>query len=98
MTKFINIDNILIVNIDEIQRIERVLFDLDKQDFEREDIDTKETFMLEFDDFLLAKIYYKNGDVEKVRAGIYSEDDYIKEIDENWAKLISCLDCEYIEL
>lgn len=98
MSKFINIDNVLIVNTDEIQTIERVLFDLDKQDFRGTDANTGEVLEFEFNDFLLAKIHYKNGEIEKVWTGIYSEDNYGEEIDKHWAKLIDCLGCESIEL
>lgn len=98
MAKFMNVDNMLVVNVDEIHTIERMLFNLDKRDFEVEDTDTKEISVLEFYDFVLARIYCKNGEVQEIMTNICLEDDYAKEIDKRWKELIGGLDYDFIKL
>lgn len=98
MAKFINIDDINIVNIDEIETIDRKLFDLSKKDFTGKEIETEKEVELDYLNLVLAEISFKNGRILKVNTIIYSEDDYVKEIDRSWKEFINCLDCKYIEL
>lgn len=98
MTKFININNEIAISISEIETIERKLFDLRESAFKAIDAETSEVFDLDYKEFVLAEITLKSKKVIEVTAVVYSDDDYHKEINEQWANLIEHLDSKPVTL
>ena len=97
---FININDDVVINTDEIQKIERFLFDVEQEDFEEIDKKTKETFQLDYRSYLLARIYFKNGETRDIDTIIYPEEttELINQINRNWEDLIVHLNSEEVDI
>lgn len=98
MSKFINMDDELVINIDQIESIKRVLYSVDEKEFIGVSMDTNDEVGLEYRSFTLATIHLKSGNSVVAKTFIYSDEDYTIQIEESWKKLVGCLSTHFIQL
>ena len=98
MTKFINIDNDTVINISEIEGIQRELYEVSRADFKGQSMETGKVTGIDYREFVLAKIFLKTNRTIEVNTLIYSDEDFVDQINKNWETLISALDCKEINL
>lgn len=95
MPKFININNKELIDINEIQNIERKLFNLcDSSFIERSLVVGEENKLVDSKVFTLATVTLKNGRTVDVEAVFYSEDTPNYYVNSEWLNFINCFDHE----
>lgn len=98
MTKFININNDTVINISEMEGIQKVELDISEEDFKVKEIETGKEITLDYREFVLAKILLRSGRSIELNTVIYSDEYFDEQIEESWGEFIKNLDCKYIEL
>lgn len=97
MVKFINIDNDTVINVNEIEGIQRELFDVNNKDFIVENYYGEEV-EVDCRSFHLANIFFINGKLLEVNAVIYTDRCYVEQVEEKWIELIKHLDSKLLDL
>jgi len=98
MAKFISINDGILINKNEVLKVERLLYDIGKDNFEGTCCETGERELLEYLTFDLAKITLSNGEDVLVKILIYGPEEDEVCIEEWFHQAISYIEAEWEDL